>query len=171
MKKKILTHILWVLWFLICPFVGHFIAIALMHLARYYPQVVVFMVATAPFAVSFLALRPNFPNYRKTYDALLTGKIRVVNHTATVLFVPMDRYNLDFASCAYQRGNMDLVGGGHLRVDILTFLNPVSLTWLIRLTHLVDRLADGEEPAAISRELRIAQLLSDRKRLFTRSTT
>jgi hypothetical protein len=35
----------------------------------------------------------------------------------------------------------------------------------------MERLASGEDPVSISRELRIAQLLrSDRKRLFTSST-
>jgi hypothetical protein len=182
MKNKRLTQILWALWFLIGPFVGYFIAEALMHLVRYYPQVVVFLVAITPFAVSFVVLRPNFPNYRKTYDALLAGKIRVITYTAgqkgivgLVLFAPLDPKQHDHLSCAFHHsgtgGDITLVGGGHLRVGILTFLNPVSLTWLIRITSLMERLASGEDPVSISRELRIAQLLrSDRKRLFTSST-
>jgi hypothetical protein len=179
MKKKILTVVLWTLWCLIGLLGGYFIVDPIINLTIDYPQVVVFLVAITPFVVSFVVLRPNFPKYHQTYDALITGKIRVITYTAgtsLVLFAPLDPKQHDHLSCALHHsgtgGDITLVGGGHLRVSILTFLNPVSLTWLIRLTTLMDRLNNGEDPVAISRELRIAQLLiTDRKRLITRSTT
>jgi hypothetical protein len=125
-------------------------------------------------AASIITQARHYPAYRRTYRALLSGRLQVDRSVSdqTMVFISPDgksRGAADPGRVLYFPGSREFMLLG--RTDLhrfggrrgdnypLTYLDPYSLYWQIRLRRLAERLAAGEDPRQIRRQDRISRII------------
>lgn len=102
----------------------------------------IFIAITLPVSAT-LTLLPAFPMYRRTHDAIASGRISPEPgmSTADIVFLtPEGRVTGQGQYAVYFRstGDIRLLGGEYLHNSPVTFLSPYSLYWLVRTKALVE---------------------------------
>lgn len=105
----------------------------------------------------------DYPKYRRTHRALLTGAVRLdpgrSNGGVAVFLPPGEKKSA--STIIYNRRDRDisLIGGGFLSNYLLTWLDPYSLYWRLRIARLAERLSEGDDPRAALRAERLSNIL------------
>ena len=112
----------------------------------------------------------DYPRYRTTYRALISGHLRLdqTRPDKTIAYFlppggaasasPIPVWTDAGVRYYLKDRTVRLLGGGYLLNYPLTYLDPYALYWMLRLRRLLDRMSRGEDPTAIRREMRISQL-------------
>ncbi len=111
----------------------------------------------------------NYPLYRVTYVALLTGAVKLNRLSSDKTIAYFDREDLASSSpdpwirsCViYFRNGRDvrLLSGGYIHNTLPTYFDPYALYWLFKLRRILDPLSEGEDPARLRRDHRISEII------------
>lgn len=140
---------------------------ALAHLAKFSPAASILLaIVLVPLIASTMTLWDTFPSYKLTYDAVLSGSLSVVamhdpiNPNAMLALARCPGDPLDeWVVYHVKEGHIRLLGGKYLFNNPLTYMNPYSLYWMVRIRGLLDRMVAGEDIMQIRRDKRITRVL------------
>jgi hypothetical protein len=124
-------------------------------------------------ATSVILNLRNYPLYRVTYVALLTGAVKLNRLSSDKTIAYFDGEDLASAwessspnpwiqsFVIYFRKGRDvrLLGGGYIHNTLPTYFDPYALYWLFKLRRILDPLSEGEDPARLRRDHRISAII------------
>lgn len=115
-----------------------------------------------PMCASVMTLGKDFRRYRATHDVLVSGRLEMSSLSfGTLAFTPPEPSTGLDDSVFYDKTQVyiRLLGGGYLRNHPITYLNPYSLYWYLRIRRLILRIEGGEDPRQIRRQERLSRII------------
>jgi hypothetical protein len=91
-----------------------------------------------------IVLFGDFPYYRWTYDALLSGQYRYnerLSGRGVLYFTKKEKLDSTWVLYFTDRRAIQLINGGYLHNNLITYFSPYSLYWYFKLRGLIKKCA------------------------------
>jgi hypothetical protein len=125
------------------------------------PLFVVALMVLVPVGASVMTLRKDFGMYRKTWEVIASGQVKVDKRMDYCLVLSPLRPTTpdDYVALIKPDENIVLIGGGRLLNSFATYTNPWSLFWYLRIRRRLRRIDSGEHPLQARRADRLSELM------------